>query len=62
MTECWSENPEDRPTFAEIVDKLTVQNQLYVDLDCIFPPSEDELKDLRDYDFDTAHYNGSFNR
>ncbi|XP_075977656.1 uncharacterized protein LOC142977572 isoform X2 [Anticarsia gemmatalis] len=62
MVECWSENPEDRPTFAQIVDKLTVQNQLYVDLDCVFPPSEDELSGLRDYDFDLANLNGCFDR
>ncbi|CAH2096450.1 unnamed protein product [Euphydryas editha] len=51
MTECWSENPQDRPTFAEIVDKLTVQQQLYVDLDCVFPPIEDNFTTLSDYDF-----------
>lgn len=51
MTECWSENPQDRPTFAEIVDKLTVQQQLYVDLDCVFPPMEDNFTTLSDYDF-----------
>lgn len=57
MVECWSENPADRPTFADIVDKLTVQKQLYVDLDCVFPPSEEELG-LRDFDFNMADTNG----
>ncbi|KAH9631310.1 hypothetical protein HF086_012561 [Spodoptera exigua] len=57
MVECWSENPADRPTFANIVDKLTVQKQLYVDLDCVFPPSEDDLG-LRDFDFNMAGTNG----
>ncbi|CAH1638069.1 unnamed protein product [Spodoptera littoralis] len=57
MVECWSENPGDRPTFANIVDKLTVQKQLYVDLDCVFPPSEEELR-LKDFDFNMADTNG----
>ncbi|XP_046965857.1 fibroblast growth factor receptor 3-like [Vanessa cardui] len=51
MTECWSENAQDRPTFSEIVEKLTVQQQLYVDLDCVFPPIEDNFTTLSDYDF-----------
>lgn len=51
MIECWSENPHDRPTFAEIVDKLTVQQQLYVDLDCVFPPIEDNFTNPSDYNF-----------
>ncbi|XP_037294432.1 fibroblast growth factor receptor 3-like isoform X1 [Manduca sexta] len=50
MIECWSEDPQDRPTFAQIVDKLTVQKQLYIDLDCVFPPSEEEVA-LRDQNF-----------
>ncbi|CAG4965814.1 unnamed protein product, partial [Parnassius apollo] len=49
MTECWSENPHDRPTFALIVEKLTAQRQLYVDLDCLYPASEDHLTPLSDY-------------
>ncbi|OWR40784.1 hypothetical protein KGM_206332 [Danaus plexippus plexippus] len=49
MTECWSDKLEDRPTFAQIVDKLTVQQQLYVDLDCVFPPFEDNFTSLKDY-------------
>ncbi|XP_022814027.1 uncharacterized protein LOC111347874 [Spodoptera litura] len=57
MVECWSENPTDRPTFANIVEKLTVQKQLYVDLDCVFPPSEEELG-LKDFDFNMADTNG----
>ncbi|XP_026735194.1 fibroblast growth factor receptor 3-like [Trichoplusia ni] len=60
MVECWSEDSADRPTFAEIVDKLTVQKQLYVDLDCVFPPSEDEVTGLSDLDFSFA--NGYLNR
>ncbi|KAM3962668.1 uncharacterized protein ACR2FA_003295 [Aphomia sociella] len=43
MVECWSDEPNDRPTFAQIVDKLTVQRQLYVDLDCIAPQSHDDV-------------------
>lgn len=62
MVECWSKKAEDRPTFAQIVDKLTVQNQLYVDLDCVFPPSEDELTGLRDYDFGITDSNGYLDR
>ncbi|KAJ0176795.1 hypothetical protein K1T71_007974 [Dendrolimus kikuchii] len=50
MVECWEDNPQDRPTFAQIVDKLNAQKQLYVDLDCIFPPTEDE-ECLSDFDF-----------
>ncbi|CAG4940699.1 unnamed protein product [Parnassius apollo] len=53
MTECWSENPHDRPTFALIVEKLTAQRELYVDLDCLYPASEDHLTPLSDY-FSTA--------
>ncbi|XP_032517317.2 fibroblast growth factor receptor 3-like isoform X2 [Danaus plexippus] len=49
MTECWSDKLEDRPTFAQIVDKLTVQQQLYVDLDCVFPPFEDNFTSLKYY-------------
>nr|XP_049694182.1 uncharacterized protein LOC110372217 isoform X1 [Helicoverpa armigera] len=62
MVECWAENPIDRPTFAQIVDKLTVQKQLYVDLDCVFPPSEDEVEGLRDFDFNMADANGQNDR
>uniref|UniRef100_A0A2A4ISE8 Uncharacterized protein n=1 Tax=Heliothis virescens TaxID=7102 RepID=A0A2A4ISE8_HELVI len=62
MVECWAENPTERPTFAQIVDKLTVQKQLYVDLDCVFPPSEDEIEGLRDYDFNMADANGLHDR
>ncbi|CAG9786577.1 unnamed protein product [Diatraea saccharalis] len=40
MVECWSEHPEDRPTFTHIVEKLTTQRQLYVDLDSIFMVEE----------------------
>ncbi|XP_068633576.1 fibroblast growth factor receptor 3-like [Battus philenor] len=43
MTECWAENPLDRPSFTLIVENLTTQKQLYVDLDCLLPPSEDNL-------------------
>ncbi|XP_045536749.1 fibroblast growth factor receptor 3-like [Papilio machaon] len=47
MTDCWADNPTDRPTFAVIVDKLTGQKQLYVDLDS-FPTSESHLTSLSD--------------
>lgn len=58
MMDCWTEEPEKRPTFAQIVDKLRAQQQLYVDLDCVFPPSEEELSGgLSEYDFN----NGSLN-
>ncbi|XP_045773349.1 fibroblast growth factor receptor 3-like [Maniola jurtina] len=53
MTECWSDDPQDRPTFAQIVDKLAAQNQLYVDLDCVFPPI-DSLTNS-DYKFIITH-------
>ncbi|XP_073956510.1 tyrosine-protein kinase receptor Tie-1-like [Choristoneura fumiferana] len=49
MVLCWAELPTDRPTFAQIVDKLNDQKQLYIDLECILPPSYDEA--LSDYDF-----------
>ncbi|XP_026327713.1 fibroblast growth factor receptor 3-like [Hyposmocoma kahamanoa] len=42
MIDCWAEDPRNRPSFAQIVERLTVQKQLYVDLDCVFPPTEDE--------------------
>lgn len=35
--ECWSNNPEDRPTFEEIFEKLTEENYFLEDVD------EDEL-------------------
>ncbi|XP_050675763.1 fibroblast growth factor receptor 4 isoform X2 [Leptidea sinapis] len=53
MTECWSDEATVRPTFAQIVDKLTIQNQLYVDLDCVFPPVEENFADLSDIDVST---------
>ncbi|XP_045497942.1 tyrosine-protein kinase receptor TYRO3-like isoform X2 [Colias croceus] len=51
MTECWSDDPNIRPTFTQIVDRLTVQNQLYVDLDCVFPPVEENFAELSEIDF-----------
>ncbi|KAJ8721903.1 hypothetical protein PYW08_004305 [Mythimna loreyi] len=62
MMECWSENPTNRPTFSEIVEKLTVQKQLYVDLDCVFSPTEEELQGLRDFDFNMAEAYGHFDQ
>ncbi|CAH0398465.1 unnamed protein product [Chilo suppressalis] len=40
MVDCWSEDPTRRPSFTHIVDKLTAQRQLYVDLDSIFMVEE----------------------
>ncbi|XP_052757727.1 fibroblast growth factor receptor 3-like [Galleria mellonella] len=53
MVECWSDDPNDRPTFAQIVDKLTAQRQLYVDLDCILPPFHDDVM-YSEYSFSSA--------
>ncbi|XP_037868361.1 fibroblast growth factor receptor 3 isoform X2 [Bombyx mori] len=50
MVECWSDDPHDRPTFAQIVDKLVIQQQLYVDLECVLPPSEEDIG-FKDYDY-----------
>jgi hypothetical protein len=47
MVDCWAEDPRDRPTFSNIVDKLTVQRQLYVDLDSIFL---EEVAAMDDYE------------
>lgn len=48
MVECWTEEPLLRPSFAQLVNKLKAQQQLYVDLDCVFPPlqNDDDLSDL----------------
>ncbi|XP_072948652.1 fibroblast growth factor receptor 4-like [Epargyreus clarus] len=45
MLECWADDPHERPTFAQIVDKLTAQQQLYVDLDNVFA-QDDFITDL----------------
>ncbi|CAK1556444.1 unnamed protein product [Leptosia nina] len=60
MEECWSEDANLRPTFTQIVNRLTVQNQLYVDLDCVFPPLEEnfsEHENSMDYTFDADSEN-----
>ncbi|KAJ2948936.1 hypothetical protein O0L34_g5871 [Tuta absoluta] len=43
MTECWSPDPQHRPTFAQLVERLTLQMQLYVDLDAVFSEEFPEL-------------------
>lgn len=50
MLECWSEKPEDRPDFIEIVSHLEQSNQkIYVDFselssDYVFPPTKEQLQ------------------
>lgn len=53
MLKCWHENPESRPTFAEIVKQLQPQNQkIYVDFnslgpDYVFPPTREQVLESR---------------
>lgn len=57
MRECWSENPDSRPFFKDIVERLernTVQNPIYVNLDELepnyaFPPTVDDVVDKRNF-------------
>lgn len=57
MQKCWSENPDSRPSFEDIVEQLdwnTVQNPIYVDLDELelnyaFPPTVDDVLDKTNF-------------
>lgn len=50
--DCWAKNPEDRPTFGEVVQKLESLYSIthaYVDFsnlksNYIFPPTEEEVQ------------------
>lgn len=50
MLQCWSENPQDRPNFSDIVTKLEPAHQkIYVDFNdlgpnYVFPPMNEEFK------------------
>lgn len=59
MKQCWSDNPEDRPFFSEIVSMLEaaeeVNKQIYVDFNelgpnYVFPPTKDDMKSLKEFD------------
>lgn len=49
MLECWSANPNDRPTFQGVLDQLDPQKQpIYIDFNELdpnyaFPPTIDEV-------------------
>ncbi|KAL0839049.1 hypothetical protein ABMA28_017036 [Loxostege sticticalis] len=49
MVECWAEEPQDRPTFSSIVEKLSIQKQLYVDLDSLL--ASEEVSTFDDFEF-----------
>ncbi|XP_063826027.1 tyrosine-protein kinase receptor torso-like [Ostrinia nubilalis] len=49
MVECWAEDPFDRPSFASIVEKLSIQKQLYVDLDSLL--ASEDMDTFDDYEF-----------
>lgn len=50
MLHCWADNPEDRPEFTDIVQKLEPAHQkIYVDFndlssDYVFPPTIEQLQ------------------
>lgn len=50
MLHCWTDNPDDRPEFTDIVQKLEPSHQrIYVDFDelssdYIFPPTMEQLQ------------------
>lgn len=59
MTQCWSESPEDRPFFSEVVSLLETaggeNEQIYVDFNdlapnYVFPPTRDDMKALKEFD------------
>ncbi|XP_056644592.1 platelet-derived growth factor receptor alpha isoform X1 [Diorhabda sublineata] len=37
MMDCWSEKPEDRPTFSEIIDQLDERKKIYVNFNKLSP-------------------------
>lgn len=49
MLDCWSANPNDRPSFQDIIDHLDPQKQpIYVDFNKLdpnyaFPPTIDDV-------------------
>lgn len=49
MQKCWRENPDDRPTFADIAKQLDASNgKIYVDFSKIspkyvFPPTQEDI-------------------
>ena len=45
MTQCWQQNPEDRPTFFQLVEKLRSHHER---MKCASVCIDDDLSDIED--------------